>query len=173
MEPESDARMPLTAHLGELRTRLIRAILATAGGALVAWLFIERLVAFLLTPLAALRPEESFIIGTGVTEAFFTKLKVAVIAGLFVSSPILFYQAWRFVAPGLFRHEKSTVMPVLVAGGVLFYAGTAFAFFVVVPRMIEFFRPFAGDRLAPLLNVTDYFMFVAKFCQEIEYLRLD
>ena len=76
---------------------------------------IERLVAFLLAPLAALRPEQSLIIGTGVTEAFFTKLKVAVIAGIFLSSPILFYQAWRFVAPGLYEREKRVALPFSAA----------------------------------------------------------
>src|SRR6185503_3151155 len=115
MGPESDVRMPLTAHLEELRTRLIRTILAIAGGGLVAWLVIERLVAFLLAPLQTLRPEQSLIIGTGVTEAFFTKLKVAVIAGIFLASPVIFFQAWRFIAPGLYEREKRVAFPFSMA----------------------------------------------------------
>src|SRR5687768_13067002 len=128
MGPESDVRMPLTAHLDELRTRLIRGLLAVAVGGGLGWLVIEHLVAFLLAPLSALQPEESFIIGTGVTEAFFTKLKVAVIAGVFVSSPVLFYQAWRFVAPGLYDREKRVALPFSIAASFFFLSGAAFCY---------------------------------------------
>ena len=163
MEPESDVRMPLTAHLDELRTRLIRAILATAAGALVAWLFIGHLVAFLLAPLAALRPEESFIIGTGVTEAFFTKLKVAVIAGIFVSSPILFYQAWRFVAPGLYQREKRVALPFSVAASIFFISGAAFCYWLVFPVAFRFFLDeFASIGVAAQIRVSEYLSFSSR-----------
>ena len=163
MEPESDVRMPLTAHLDELRTRLIRALLATAAGAGVAWFFIGHLVAFLLAPLAALRPEESFIIGTGVTEAFFTKLKVAVIAGLFLASPVLFFQAWRFVAPGLYRREKRVALPFSIAASAFFIAGAAFCYWLVFPVAFSFFlAEFASIGVAAQIRVSEYLSFASR-----------
>src|SRR6185295_4029023 len=163
MGPESDVRMPLTAHLEELRTRLIRAILATAAGGLLAWLVIERLVAFLLAPLQALRPEQSLIIGTGVTEAFFTKLRVAVIAGIFIASPVLFFQAWRFVAPGLYEREKRVAFPFSMAATVFFIAGAAFCYWLVFPVAFRFFLDeFASIGIAAQIRVSEYLSFASR-----------
>ena len=163
MGPESDVRMPLTAHLEELRTRLIRAILATAAGGLLAWLVIERLVAFLLAPLQALRPEQSLIIGTGVTEAFFTKLKVAVIAGIFLASPVIFFQAWRFVAPGLYEREKRVAFPFSMAASVFFIAGAAFCYWLVFPVAFRFFLDeFASIGIAAQIRVSEYLSFASR-----------
>ena len=163
MGPESDVRMPLTAHLDVLRTRLIRAIVAIAAGAGIAWLVIEHLVAFLLAPLSALQPEESFIIGTGVTEAFFTKLKVAVIAGVFVSSPVLFYQAWRFVAPGLYDREKRVALPFSIAASFFFLSGAAFCYWLVFPVAFRFFLDeFASIGVAAQIRVSEYLSFASR-----------
>ena len=163
MGPESDVRMPLTAHLEELRTRLIRGILAMVAGGLVAWLVIERLVAFLLAPLAAIRPDQSLIIGTGVTEAFFTKLKVALIAGIFVSSPVIFYQAWRFVAPGLYDREKRVALPFSIAASAFFVTGAAFCYFLVFPVAFRFFLDeFASIGVAAQIRVSEYLSFASR-----------
>src|SRR5215470_9202060 len=153
MGPESDVRMPLTAHLEELRTRIIRALGATAAGGLVAWLVIERLVAFLLAPLATLRPDQSLIIGTGVTEAFFTKLKVAAIAGVFVASPVILYQVWRFVAPGLHQHEKWYVVPFVIFGTLFFLGGAVFCYELVFQVGYAFFiDQYASIGIEPALR---------------------
>jgi sec-independent protein translocase protein TatC len=117
MGAEADVRMPLTPHLEELHTRIIRSLLGIAAGFLVRYGFAERLVSWLLRPLTAIRPEQSLVIGTGVTDAFFTKLKVAGVAGVFVASPIVFYQAWKFVAPGLYERERRIAVPFSAAGG--------------------------------------------------------
>jgi sec-independent protein translocase protein TatC len=163
MGPESDVRMPLTAHLEELRTRIIRALGATAAGGLLAWLVIERLVAFLLAPLAALRPEQSLIIGTGVTEAFFTKLKVAVIAGLFLASPVIFFQGWRFVAPGLYDREKRVALPFSIAASAFFIAGAAFCYWLVFPVAFSFFLDeFASIGVAAQIRVSEYLSFASR-----------
>jgi sec-independent protein translocase protein TatC len=163
MGPESDVRMPLTAHLEELRTRIIRAVGATVAGGLLAWLVIERLVAFLLAPLAALRPEQSLIIGTGVTEAFFTKLKVAVIGGVFLASPIIFYQAWRFVAPGLYDREKRVALPFSVVASAFFIAGAAFCYWLVFPVAFSFFLDeFASIGVAAQIRVSEYLSFASR-----------
>jgi sec-independent protein translocase protein TatC len=133
------------------------------GGGGVAWLVIEHLVAFLLAPLAALRPGESLIIGTGVTEAFFTKLKVAVIAGIFVSSPVLFYQLWRFVAPGLYDREKRVALPFSIAASVFFVSGAAFCYWVVFPVAFEFFLgEFASIGVAAQIRVSEYLSFSSR-----------
>jgi sec-independent protein translocase protein TatC len=163
MGPESDVRMPLTAHLEELRTRIVRALLATAAGAVVAWTGIESLVAFLLAPLAALRPETSLVIGTGVTEAFFTKLKVAIIAGLFLASPVVFYQIWRFVAPGLYEREKRVALPFSIAASVFFVSGAAFCYWLVFPVAFEFFlREFASIGVAAQIRISEYLTFASR-----------
>jgi sec-independent protein translocase protein TatC len=163
MGPETDVRMPLTAHLEELRTRIIRALLATAGGGLACWLVIERLVAFLLAPLARLRPGQSLLIGTGVTEAFFTKLKVALIGGIFLASPIIFYQAWRFVAPGLYQREKRVALPFAIAASVFFIAGASFCYWLVFPVAFEFFlEEFASIGVGATIRVSEYLSFASR-----------
>jgi len=163
MEPESDVRMPLTAHLEELRTRVVRVLLATTAGGTLAWLVIERLVAFLLAPLAALRPGESLIIGTGVTEAFFTKLKVAVIAGIFLASPVIFFQAWRFVAPGLYQREKRVAVPFSMAATAFFVSGAAFCYWIVFPVAFTFFLgEFTSIGIAAQIRVSEYLSFASR-----------
>jgi len=163
MGPESDVRMPLTAHLEELRTRLIRMIAALAIAAIAAWSIIERLVEFLLAPLQQLRPEQSLIIGTGVTAAFFTKLKVAVIAGVFLSSPILFYQAWRFVAPGLYDREKRVAMPFSIAATIFFITGASFCYWLVFPVAFTFFLDeFASIGVSAQIRVSEYLSFASR-----------
>jgi sec-independent protein translocase protein TatC len=163
MEPEHDVRMPLTAHLEELRTRIIRAIVATAVGGGLAWFAIERIVTFLLAPLAALRPGESLIIGTGVTEAFFTKLKVAVIAGIFLASPIIFYQLWRFIAPGLYEREKRVAMPFSIAASAFFVSGAAFCYWLVFPVAFSFFLDeFASIGVTAQIRVSEYLSFASR-----------
>jgi sec-independent protein translocase protein TatC len=163
MGPESDVRMPLTAHLEELRTRIVRALLATAAGGALAWLVIEDLVALLLAPLAAVRPDQSLVIGTGVTEAFFTKLKVALIAGIFVASPVIFFQAWRFVAPGLYEREKRVALPFSLAASVFFVMGATFCYWLVFPVAFRFFlAEFASIGIAPQIRVSEYLSFSSR-----------
>ena len=163
MGPESDVRMPLTAHLEELRTRIIRALLAMVVGGGLAWLVIEHLVAFLLAPLAKLRPDQSLLIGTGITEAFFTKLKVALIGGIFLSSPVIFFQAWRFVAPGLYEREKRVALPFSIAASVFFVMGASFCYWLVFPVAFEFFlQEFASIGVAAQIRVSEYLSFASR-----------
>jgi sec-independent protein translocase protein TatC len=155
--------MPLTAHLEELRTRIIRAIVAMAVGGCLCWLAIERLVAFLLAPLAKLRPDQSLVIGTGLTEAFFTKLKVALIAGLFLASPVIFYQAWKFVAPGLYEKEKRVALPFSIAASLFFVSGAAFCYWLVFPVAFEFFlQEFTSIGVAAQIRISEYLSFASR-----------
>jgi len=163
MGPDDDARMPLTAHLEELRTRLIRALLATFLGFAACYAFADHLVAFLIRPLTALRPNEALVIGTGVTEAFFSKLKVSFIAGTFVASPVIFFQAWRFVAPGLYEAEKRLALPFSIAASFFFVLGAGFCYVFVFPIAFEFFlTEFASIGIAPQIRISEYLSFASR-----------
>ena len=117
--------MPLTAHLEELRWRIVRALLAVGVAFACSYWFAEPLFALLTRPLEVARADlpnahTLEVIGTGVTEAFFTKLKVSFIAAVFIASPVIFYQAWRFVAPGLYESEKRLAIPFTAAATAFF-----------------------------------------------------
>src|SRR5215468_9574149 len=163
MGAEADVRMPLTAHLEELRTRIIRSLLGIAAGFIVSYGFSERLVAWLLKPLTAIRPDQSLVIGTGVTDAFFTKLKVAAVAGVFVASPIVFYQAWQFVAPGLYERERRVALPFSIAATFFFVAGAAFCYYLVFPVAFRFFlEEFTSVGISPQIRVSEYLTFTSR-----------
>ena len=155
--------MPLTAHLEELPWRLVRALLAIGVAFAGCYAVAERTFTFLIRPLTQLRPDVTLLIGTGVTEAFFTKLKVSFIAALFVASPAIFYQAWRFVAPGLYDSEKRLAVPFAVAASVFFFLGAAFCYVFVFPVGFEFFlEQYASINVAPQLRISEYLSFASR-----------
>jgi sec-independent protein translocase protein TatC len=163
MGPEHDVRMPLTAHLEELRWRIVRAFLGVAIAFGVCYWFAETLFAFLVRPLAALQPEHELIIGTGVTEAFFTKLKVSFIAALFAASPVIFFQIWRFVAPGLYESEKRLALPFATAASFFFVLGAAFCYWMVFPVGFRFFlAEYASISVAPQIRISEYLTFASR-----------
>jgi len=150
--------MSFFQHLEELRATLIRMLLVGAAAATAGWFVSERLLG-LLVP-AELGQVHYF----NPTEGFMIRFKVSIAVGLLVAMPILLMQVWSFVAPGLFQNEKRFVFPVLLASTLLFYLGLAFAYAFVVPRMVSFFLSFSAATLKPIINVTQYFSFVTKFC---------
>lgn len=150
--------MPLLQHLEELRSTLFSMLIVTVVAAVGAWFVSEPILDILVT--SDLGAVHYF----GPTEGFMIRLKVSLVAGLLVALPILLARLWQFVAPGLFKSERRVVQPVLLASTSLFYFGVLFAYVGVVPKTISFFLSFAGERLVPMINVTQYFMFVAKFC---------
>jgi sec-independent protein translocase protein TatC len=163
MGPETDARMPLTAHLEELRWRLVRALLAIGVAFAVCYGFADRLFAFLIHPLTALRPEEALVIGTGVTEAFFTKLKVSFIAAVFLASPIVFFQAWRFVSPGLYESEKRLAVPFAIVASLFFGLGAGFCYALVFPVGFRFFlEEYGSIGVAPQIRIAEYLSFASR-----------
>jgi sec-independent protein translocase protein TatC len=158
-KPERDqATMSFIEHLEELRATLFFLLVTAAVAASGAW-FVSKWVLDRLV-----NPEVDRVYYGAPAEAFMIRIKVSTAIGLLVALPILLARLWGFIAPGLFRNERRMVVPVLVGSALLFYAGLAFAWFFVVPRMMTFFLSFGSERLAPLLNVSDYFGFVAKFC---------
>lgn len=159
----ADVKMPLTAHLEELRWRLVKAIVATAVAASGCYYFAQDLFAFLTRPLLEGGTAELALIGTGVVEAFFTKLKVSLIAGIFAASPVLLYQAWSFVAPGLYQHEKRYVVPFVIFGTFFFVAGAGFCYVIVFPVGFAFFlQEYATIGVEPNLRISEYLSFTSR-----------
>ncbi len=135
---------PMTGHLIELRRRLLWALVAMAAGTAICFIYVDHIYGFLVQPLAdAMEPGDSQrLIYTGLTEAFFTYVKVAFFAGIFLTFPILLAQIWLFVAPGLYKNERKAFLPFLVATPVLFFLGGAMVYFVVLPTAWPFFLSF-------------------------------
>lgn len=171
--PEDEAEVesskaPLLAHLIELRKRLIYAILSFAIAFVVCFAFSKEIYAFLTEPLAQAMNGHAnrHLIYTAVYETFFTYMKVGLFAGLCLSFPLIAAQIWLFVAPGLYRHEKHAFLPFLVASPVLFIAGAAFVYYVMLPFALKFFLGFEtpGTATTPGIElqakVSDYLDFV-------------
>jgi sec-independent protein translocase protein TatC len=139
-----DRQMPLLDHLIELRNRLIYASLAILVGFIICYFFKEQIYAFLVRPLAAVYHGQTGrrMIYTGLTEAFFTYVKVSFWAGTFLAFPFVATQLWLFIAPGLYRNEKQAFLPFLIATPVLFFVGAAMAYYVVFPLAWRFFVSF-------------------------------
>ncbi len=135
---------PITAHLIELRARLLWVIGFMALGTGLCFLFVDEIYGFLVQPLADSMGEgdTNRLIYTGLTEAFFTYLKVAFFAGIFLTFPILLMQIWLFIAPGLYAREKKAFLPFLIATPVLFFAGGACVYCIVIPMAWPFFLSF-------------------------------
>lgn len=141
-----DSQAPLLDHLVELRSRLVRSVLALAVGFGVCLYFADPILGFLIQPLKDAFPNgEGQLIFTKLYEVFFVELKVALFAGFFVSFPIIANQLWAFVAPGLYAKEKRAFLPFLIATPVLFTGGAALAYFVVMPTAFRWFLGFEGS----------------------------
>ena len=160
----ADAEMPLTAHLEELRWRIVKALLAIVVGFLIAYVYADTLFAILIRPITLAAGDSTVkLIGTGVTEAFFTKLKVAFIAGIFLASPAILYQAWQFVAPGLYSEEKIYVVPFVFFGTFFFVAGAWFCYaFVFQVGYAFFLEQYATIGIEPTLRISEYLSFSAR-----------
>ncbi|MGD8210841.1 MAG: twin-arginine translocase subunit TatC [Desulfobacterales bacterium] len=157
-----DEKLPFTSHLEELRKRLITAFIAVGVGFVVSFGFKERLFGILVQPLINVMKEGENLIYTGLPEAFFTYLKVSLLSGLIVASPVLLYQFWMFVAPGLYRNERRLMVPIVILSSFFFIGGALFGYFVVFPWGFKFFLGFATDTIRPLPSMKEYFGFSAK-----------
>jgi len=159
-EPEMDLQQGLFSHLLELRSRLIKAILALAVVLAALVPFANRLYAWLAAPLVSRLPEGAHLIATEVASPFVTPLKLAFYAALFISMPVILYQLWAFVSPGLYKHEKRLARPLLVAALVLFYTGCAFAYFLVLPAAFRFLTAVTPQGVEMMTDITHYLDFV-------------
>lgn len=157
-----DEKTPFTAHLEELRRRLIICFCAVGVGFVISYFFSRTLFEILMQPLLAAMPPEEKLIYTGLPEAFFTYLKVAFLAGLFLAVPVIIYQLWMFIAPGLYEKEKRMVLPVVFLSSLFFVGGALFGYFVVFPFGFKFFMGFSSEYVRPLPSMKEYLGFSAK-----------
>ena len=148
--------MSILRHLEELRTRIIRSLIAIAVGSAIAYFYIEDIMRYLTLPTGRLYYLQP-------AEAFFTYIKIAIFAGFLLALPVVFYQAWKFILPALTVRER-TVIGILVPSSVLlFFAGLAFSFFLVLPAALKFFVGFSTENLQPMFTLHQYFDFVLAF----------
>jgi sec-independent protein translocase protein TatC len=160
--PPDDKKMPITAHLEELRRRLMICAIAVGSGFVGFYYFAPKLFEILMKPLVFALPPDSSLIFTGVTEAFFVYLKVAFLAGIFASSPLLLYEIWAFVSPGLYSKEKKYVIPFVVFSTLFFIGGALFGYFMVFPYGFKFLLGFATEAIRPMPRVQEYFSLASK-----------
>ncbi len=147
------------AHLIELRKRLLNSVLALLVVFICLFPFANKLYTLLAQPLLARLPKGGQMIATDVTTPFFVPVKVAMMAAFLIALPYILYQVWRFVAPGLYAHEKRLVLPLVIASTVLFFSGMAFAYFVVFPVVFGFITSSAPQGVAVMTDIEKYLSF--------------
>lgn len=153
------SKMHFMEHLDELRVRLIRSGYAVLGAFVVAFCFKEYLYDLLKKPLQPYLPAGAKLIYTAPAELFFTYMKVSLLAGIIVASPVIFYQLWKFVSPGLYEKERKLVWPFVFTSSGLFIAGAIFCYLVVFPSMFDFFMGLSTAEIVPMLKVNEYLSF--------------
>jgi sec-independent protein translocase protein TatC len=151
---KKEKEMGFLDHLEELRGRIIKSLICIILLSIVAYLFSEKLLDFITRPI----PEVYFM---APTEAFSTRIKISLIAGIIVSVPVIFYHVWKFIAPGLFQKEIRMVIPFVLASTVFFLIGAVFCFFLVLPLSIKFLLGFGTEKLKPMIQIKDYVSFVS------------
>ena len=159
---DNDEKQPFLSHLEELRKRLVVCAIAVGIGFVVSYIFSERLFNLLVAPLKAVMPEGDQMIFTNLPEMFFAYIKVAFIAGILVSAPLIFYELWMFVAPGLYKNEKKLMAPFVISSTILFVGGSLFGYFIVFPFGFKFFIAFSNEYVKALPSVKQYFSFSLK-----------
>ena len=157
-------KSPFTEHLGELRDRLVRSFIAVGIGFAGAYFFKEKLFELLTAPLIIAMGEtgNAQMIFTGLPEAFFTYLKVSLLAGVIFATPVLFYEFWMFVSPGLYRTEKKYLLPVVFLSVFFFLVGSSFGYFIVFPYGFKFFLGFATQTIQAMPSMKEYLSFASK-----------
>jgi sec-independent protein translocase protein TatC len=159
---DDQEKIPFSAHLEELRKRLIICFIAIGIGFVLSYGFKEKLFEVLTYPLIKVMHSGDKLIFTGLPEAFFTYLKVAFISGIILSTPVIFYQFWKFVAPGLYDKEKRFLIPIVALSTFFFVGGAFFGYFIVFPFGFRFFLGFASDTIRPLPSMREYLSFSTK-----------
>jgi sec-independent protein translocase protein TatC len=158
-DSESLKESTLLSHLLELRDRLLRALLATVVIAVPCLYFANDIFAWLSAPLRAQLPDGTTLIATSVMAPFMTPFKLGLFAAIFFAMPVILYQVWAFVAPGLYRHERRFALPLFVSSVFLFYAGAVFAYFVVFPLAFRFFVGTTPEGVQMMTDMTQYMDF--------------
>lgn len=154
--------MGLLEHLDELRKRLLRCLASAFLGMLACYAFSEQLFDWLMLPLFRALPDKGSMIYTAPHEAFFTYIKVAFVAGIFLTSPYIFYQIWLFVRPGLYAHERKFLIPIAFCSAILFVGGAVFGYFIIFPYAYKFFMGFTDVFISPMITMREGFSFALR-----------
>jgi sec-independent protein translocase protein TatC len=160
MAEENNSQETFLSHLIELRQRLVRSLLIFGVFCIPALYFSSEIYDVLAHPLMASLPQDSRMIATGVITPFLIPMKVAMLAALLVALPFILYQAWAFVAPGLYAHEKRLVLPLVVSSTILFFCGMLFCYYIVFGRVFAFIARFAPKSITVAPDIEAYFNFV-------------
>ncbi len=153
-------KMTFLEHLEELRKRLIVSIVALGVGFLVCWNFADRIFAWLQYPLAKFLPPGDKLVFTRLTEPFLLYMKVAFFAGIFVASPIIMWQLWLFISPGLYKRERRYAVPFIIIASLFFIAGGYFGYRVLLPGTCKFFLE-TGKQFKQMIKVDEFFSFAS------------
>ncbi|WP_354623870.1 twin-arginine translocase subunit TatC [Psychromonas sp. MME2] len=158
----SQHSLPLISHLLELRDRLLRIVAVVMVIFLSLVYFSNDIYHYLAIPLTSQLPEGSSMIATGVATPFFTPIKLTIVISIFIAIPVILYQIWAFVAPGLYKHERKLVAPLVVTSALLFYLGMVFSYYVVFPLVFSFFTSTAPEGVTIATDISSYLDFVLK-----------
>ena len=161
-EEELDQPQTLIAHLTELRDRIIRCLIAVFIIFLFLFPFANEIYEFISLPLRDLLPEGASMIATEVASPFLTPFKLSMLLSLYLAMPYVLFQIWRFISPGMYLSEQRIAIPILSSSIILFYAGTAFAYFVVFPLVFSFFTSVAPDGIEIMTDINRYLDFILK-----------
>jgi len=162
MSEESLDSQPFMAHLIEFRDRMLRAIASVAVVFIGLFSFSNEIYLYISEPLRQYLPASSSMIATDVTSPFLTPFKLTLVLSLFAAMPYVLYQVWAFVAPGLYKREKKIVIPLFCSSVILFYAGMAFAYYVVFPLVFMFFTSVGPEGVSIMTDIRSYLDFVLK-----------
>ena len=161
-QSDAEASMSLVDHLRELRTRLLRSVLLLLAIFVGLFYFANDIYTLVAAPLLAMMPESSSMIAIDVTSPFFAPFKLTLAVAFALGMPVLLYELWAFVAPGLYRQERRAFLPIVASSIVLFYLGVAFAYYVVLPIIVGFFTSIGPDEVAVMTDINSYLGFVLK-----------
>lgn len=154
--------MGLLDHLSEMRSRLVWAVVYVAIGFSVCWIFIDQLFDVIMRPLLAVLPDGTHAQYTTLPEAFFTRMEIAFVGGVFIASPGIFYQIWAFVSPGLYDEEKRHIIPIAFLSALFFICGGLFCYYIVFPFAFNFFISYSTPEIVMTPKISDYLSFVLK-----------
>jgi sec-independent protein translocase protein TatC len=163
MKTIEDYKMSLTDHLMELRKRLVRSVIILLVGFGVCYYYKDFIFDIVTRPLVQVLPKNSYLIYTGLTEAFFVYMKLAFFASLIITCPLIIYQIWRFISPALHSTEKKYVLPFVFFSTLLFISGVLFGYFIALPPAFEFFVSFNNQYLQSMISFSDYISLFVTF----------
>jgi sec-independent protein translocase protein TatC len=151
-----DEKRPFLSHLTELRNRLLIAVVAFGIALIFTYNYKEEIFSVLMQPFVAVMPKGSSFIFTSITEAFMAYFKLSLVSAGFLASPVILFELWMFVAPGLYEKEKRYIFPFIIFGSALFVAGALFCYFLVMPFLFRFFVGFGSDFIVPMPSLKEY-----------------